>query len=294
MKMEERILGMLPISVRKAAAESVSLSGGHFQELRLYRGGCIHTVCDGRSVYAKEKCTAEDFDLVLRTLCGNSLYAHSETIRDGYIITAEGLRVGVCGRAVVRRSEVQLVTDITSLCIRIPARYPQLAHPFLPYILSDSGIAGMLIYSSPGVGKTTLLRELAALISQPQFGLRCAVVDTRMEIGFGLENGSLNILRGYPRSLGMETAVRTLAPDVVLCDEISDDRDADAVLQCASSGTSVIATAHAAGYGDLERKPALRKLLQNDVFPWRTRLIRKNGMVLRRIQSEDGGTDCAV
>jgi stage III sporulation protein AA len=115
-----------------------------------------------------------------------------------------------------------------------------------------------------------------------------------MEIGFGLETDSLDILRGYPRSLGMETAVRTLAPDVVLCDEISDERDADAVLQCASSGTAVIATAHAAGYGDLERKPALRKLLQNGVFPWRTLLMRKNGTVLRRIQSEDGGTDCAV
>lgn len=294
MNMERVVLGMLPSPIRQAVAGAISMSGGHFEELRLYRGGRIRVLHAGRSVYAPGQCSPEDFDRTLRTLCGNSLYSHSETMRDGYVITADGLRVGVCGRAVLRRGEVDLITDITSLCIRIPGRYPEIARPLMPYILTKSGVNGMLVFSAPGVGKTTLLRELADLLSSPEFGLRCAVVDTRMEIGFGLTGASLHLLRGYPRALGMETAVRTLSPDLVICDEISDEKDADAVLYCASSGAAVIASAHAAGYEDLWRKPALARLLKNHVFAARTELFRQNGTVCRRITTENGEASCAV
>ena len=259
----ESLDGQIADAVRGAAA----LSGGRVQEIRLNREGRVRIVVFGRVIFVNVPCSPDAFDRTLRRLCGNSLYSHADTIRDGYISTADGLRVGVCGRAVLEGGAIVRVCDITSLCIRIPIRIPGAADELLPLILRDGGVRSMLVWSPPGVGKTTILRELAARLCEVDRALRCAVVDSRCEIACGLDVGALDVLRGYPRAAGMEIAVRTMAPQIVICDEIAGDADADAVLSCAASGTAVIATAHAASRADLLRKAPLRRLAEAHVFP---------------------------
>jgi len=259
-------LAVLSPTAAEAVAAAAALGGG-VQEIRLYRGGTVMLVRRGVTVRTSAVCGESDFDGTFRRLCGNSLYAHGDTIRDGYIYCEDGLRVGVCGRAVTENGRIVRVTDIASLCIRLPVRVPGAADALLPYILRDGAPGGMLIWSPPGVGKTTVLRELAAALSAPEHGLRCAIVDTRQELGWGIDGDGIDILCGYPRAAGMEIAVRTLSPQVVICDEIFTEADADAVLYCAASGVSVIASAHAACRGDLHLRPPLRRVIGAGAFP---------------------------
>ena len=82
----------------------------------------------------------------------------------------------------------------------------------------------------PSSGKTTFLRDIARSLSLGRFasGRRVAIVDERGELG-GFDLGPCaDILRGYPKETGLEVALRTLSPEVIVCDELS-QRDFKAV-----------------------------------------------------------------
>lgn len=277
---QQRLLEFLTPHVRDAVTASTAMWNGCLHELRLHRGGRIAVVYHGRIVYPHGTCTSAEFDEMLFRFCGESLYAHSDTMRDGYIWTMDGFRIGVCGRAVLSGEHIERVTEITSMCIRVPSRVMGAADALLPYVYRDGRVMGALIWSPPGVGKTTALREIAALLSDERRALRCAVVDSRFEICQELDCGNLEVLRGYPRAAGMEIAVRTLSPDVLLCDEIADATDAAAVFRCAASGVAVIATAHAGSLSELRERKELRDLFCPHIFPTLAGLSR-SGMTLR-------------
>lgn len=261
------IMAVLPEKISEAVMAVSALHGGNLQEIRLYSGAHAAVVSRGQMIKLNEICSDRDFRMTVMRLCGNSLYAHSETIREGYIFTSGGVRVGVCGRAIASDGKIERITEITSLCIRLPARVPGAADDLLPYILRADGVHGMLVWSPPGVGKTTILREITASLSSAKSPCRIAVVDTRQEITASLGNIGADVLLGYPRAAGMEIAVRTMSPQLILCDEIAGTADAEAILQCAASGTAVIATVHAGCREDLMRQRDIRLLLENGVFP---------------------------
>ena len=113
---------------------------------------------------------------------------------------------------------------------------------------------------------------------------RTSVIDTRFELSAGLEGEYLDIFRGYPRTLGMEMAVRTMNPQFVLCDEIATEADARAVMLCASSGVAVIASAHGSSLADLRRKGPIKELMENNIFHAYVGLQRVDGQVVHLIQ----------
>ena len=263
----QSVLALLAPETAERIRAASSLYGGAFQELRLYRNGHAVIVCGNRNIITTAICGEKELESVLLALCGNSLYAHSDTIREGFIFSSNGLRAGVCGRAIVQSGRIERVSDITSLCIRIPSRFPGVYDALLPYIAHDGAIFGMLIWSRPGCGKTTALRELALRLSSGEYAYRCALVDTRYELGAGVSGELLDIYRGYPRAAGMELAIRTMAPQIVICDEIATAEDAEAILNCASSGAAVIASAHAGSAEELLRRSSIRRLVDAGVFP---------------------------
>ncbi|MBQ8746716.1 MAG: hypothetical protein IJZ08_02485 [Clostridia bacterium] len=280
----------LPAHIRDAVCTLSGLYSGKCSEIRLTRGGYAYITVQGKNILTTSLCTDADISETLRSLCGNSLYAHAETIREGFIFTDSGLRVGVCGRAVVRGGLVERVADISSLSIRIPQRHVSAADALYPYVLSEKGIRGMLIRSAPGVGKTTALRELAARLSSGKHPLRTALIDTRYELAAGLKGGMIDVFSGYPRAVGMEIAVRTMSPQVVICDEIAGEADARAVLDCVTSGVAVVASAHGESLNEILKRQYLRQLVDAGVFPVMVGLYRSDGHVLHRITNAAGET----
>ena len=286
--MYEALLRYFPDSVADALRCTASWSARAVDEIRMYADGRIVFVVGGRNISTSIECTSEILMETVGNLCGHSLYAHEESIRQGYIFTAEGIRVGVAGSAFSDGGRIERITDITSLCIRIPRRYPGTADNMYAYANENGTPSSILVFSPPGVGKTTALRELADRLAKSRY--RVALIDTRYELGYGLRGEFLDIFKGYPRASGMEMAARVLNPQFVICDEIANEADAGAVLQCAASGVAVIASAHGASVEDLYCQSAIRGLLENGIFRTLVQLHRKTGQLLHTFYSNKGGS----
>lgn len=235
------------------------------EELRLHAGRVATVTCAGQNLSTGVILDrAEMKDLLLRA-CGGSLYAYRDTISQGYLIMPDGVRVGVCGSAAVEDGRVIGVGDITGLMFRIPHSVRVDPAPVLDLLERGRLLYGVLIYAPPGVGKTTLLR---AVTREAAKRWRTVAVDTRGELAPALAGTELNldILSGYPRDIGLEIAVRCMAAQIAVCDEIGGMRDADAVLCAANRGVPLVATAHADSCVGLLRRRDIRLLHRAGVF----------------------------
>ncbi len=198
---------------------------------------------------------------LLSRVCLGSVYAFEESLKEGYVSLEGGIRVGVGGRALMRDGRVTGIGEVRSLVFRIPKRQKGIADA-LAQFFRERG-EGVLLFSPPGYGKTTLLRELARTLSAGKDALRCAVIDTRGELS-GFERECLvDILSGYPKAVGARLAVRTLSPELLLMDEIGESERA-ALRDFSAFGVPLIASAHAHSAHDAYR--SFLSLFEEGVF----------------------------
>ncbi|PZE22062.1 stage III sporulation protein AA [Paenibacillus xerothermodurans] len=241
----------------------------------------------------------EDCAVLLEMLTQHSLYTYEEELRRGYITVVGGHRVGLAGRTVLDNGKVKHLKDISSFNIRIAKQVIGTGERALPYLLdahSGPGIHHTLIVSPPQQGKTTLLRDLARIISSGASdnytgssignggsvagkhmamgrGCKVGIVDERSEIAAcvkGVPRFDLgprtDVLDGCPKAEGMMMMIRSLSPDVLMVDEIGRPEDAAAIHEAIHAGIRVIATAHGLHQEDVRRRPVLRELLAEGVF----------------------------
>lgn len=249
------------------------------EEIRL-RSGRVLTVTSRQKSFGCGVVVGErELQEIFNRMCGGSLYAYEQTIREGFIPLAGGIRVGVCGSAACENGKIIGVHNITGLMIRIPHAIAVQTDALLKTFFEGCVGRGMLIYAPPGVGKTTLLRAVAACVSSPQYGRHTVIVDTRGELNVDLENPvyQLDVMSGYPRDVGIEIAVRTLGAQLIVCDEIGSMADAHATLGASNCGVPLIASAHAASLEELMERPAISVLHRAHVFEKYVRLRRRAG-----------------
>mmetsp|Transcript_25633 Transcript_25633/g.71687 ORF Transcript_25633/g.71687 Transcript_25633/m.71687 type:complete len:216 (+) Transcript_25633:596-1243(+) len=136
--------------------------------------------------------------------------------------------------------------------------------------LIDMGleIPSLVLIGRPGVGKTTVLREFASLLSL-NMSLNVAVVDKTLEIaGAGLEpHPAIGCARWMPvghqakQADIMREAVENQSPHVIIVDEISSESEVEAGQTIAQRGVALIATVHgdtlAELINDRERGPLM-------------------------------------
>lgn len=209
-------------------------------------------------------CRREQLESCFLRFCEESVYAHEEELRQGYIAVAGGIRVGVAATAVSEDGRVCAVRQVTSLCVRLPRRHVGCAASLMPLIHTCDGVQSTLLVGEPSSGKTSLLRDLASTLAARR--VRVAVVDERGELG-GVDGlVGCDVLRGYTKAVGILQAVRCLAPQVVLFDELGDEAEQDAVCACAHVGVAVVASLHGNAPQVLQKKAAVRRLIEQGVF----------------------------
>ena len=262
--MENRIIGggapLLPCSVARILPPSVleALAAripeqGMVEELFLRAGKRAFAVCGGANLPLDAVVPDKTLGEILLAACGGSLYAHAHTVRQGFVTMSDGVRVGVVGRAVTEGGRITAISDVTTLCFRIPRSV--WVDPAVPIsvLRSCSFTKGILLFSPPGGGKTTALRSIVRALAAGESPLRVAVVDTRNELAPFLTSSELSVdlLSGYPRREGIEIAARTLDAQVIVCDEICGMEEAEAVAELQGGGAVLVATAHGADLAGL-------------------------------------------
>ena len=133
--------------------------------------------------------------------------------------------------------------------------------------LFESG-KSVLMLGKPGVGKTTILREAARILSE-ELKKRVVVVDTSNEIagdgdvphpGIGLSR-RMQVPFNKAQYQIMIEAVENHMPEVIIIDEIGIEEEASACRTIAERGVQLIATAHGNTLDNLIFNPTLSDLV---------------------------------
>lgn len=216
--------------------------------------------------------TKDDVSECFKKLCGYSVYSHQNEIASGFLTVKNGHRAGICGTAVIENGKVIGLRDISSLNIRVAREIFGAADEIMSRIMTNR-ISSVLICGAPASGKTTVLRDLARQLSLRNS--RVAVVDERGELAAtycGQAGNNLgprcDVLDGYPKGEGMMIAVKCLAPDVIICDEIGTEEEANAIHAGLNCGVCVIASAHAYDSTELYHKKQIMRLISLGAFEY--------------------------
>lgn len=243
------------------------------EEVRMRAGRRCSLVVSGKNVMLDTVLDRAELEAVLEGMCQGSLYAFSDTINQGYISLPDGVRVGVCGRAGCDGDRIIGIYEVSSLSVRIPHRSRPCGQEICRLLNSFERTSGVLIYSPPGIGKTTLLRSVAVMLASGSWDayaspLRTVVIDTRGELAFASEGRDLclDVLSGYPRRRGIEIATRCLNAEVIICDEIGDYEEAMSLVASHNCGVPLIASAHAGSVEQLLSRTGLRLLHEARIF----------------------------
>lgn len=202
--------------------------------------------------------TAEETESVFNAMCRYSVHSLSDDIASGFITLDGGNRVGIYGRAVTDRGRVVSVRNIRGMNVRISGDFPSVARPLFKLIERDRR-ANVLICGPPSSGKTTMLKDYCRILSDEK-ELKVCVVDERCETDGCNVGINTDVLSGYPKAQGIQIAVRTLSPEIIVFDEIGTADEVGAVREGLNSGVSFVMTIHCADVSELLKKPQFRLL----------------------------------
>ncbi|MBQ7485075.1 MAG: stage III sporulation protein AA [Oscillospiraceae bacterium] len=273
-----RAVSILPSRLQRLTDRLSQEEKASAEELRLRSGQALGVVLPDGEVSLGEGVTVtpEDLEQICDRVTGYSRYLSSETVRQGYLTAEGGFRIGVCGTAVMRDGAVKDLRGISSLTIRISRACTDAVQSLLPALYPENTVCSTLILSPPGLGKTTLLRDLIRTLSNGCAALppyRVAVADERGEIAVMRDGqaqmdvgGHTDVLDGCPKALAIPMLLRSAAPHVIAVDEITVQEDLSAMFAAANCGVALLATVHAASRGELLEKPLFKRLLRMNVF----------------------------
>lgn len=196
----------------------------------------------------------EDIKQILLRMSDFSVYAHIEQLRRGFITLKGGHRVGITGRCIIDHNIIENITEVSSICIRMAKEIKGVADGIV-HLAKDGNL---LIVSPPGCGKTTLLRDLARQLGKIE---SIALIDERCEIA-ACVNGipqldvgeRTDVMSDLPKIMAMPLVVRSMAPDVIMTDELYGGEDISSINLASSMGVRVVATAHGSDLKDVKRR----------------------------------------
>jgi len=231
---------------------------------------------NGREQMDSYRPSANDIRETVERISQYSLYAFEAELAMGYITLPGGHRVGVVGQVVLDGGLVRGWRHISGLNIRVAHCVPGCADRVLPFIFDGGQFMHTMIISPPGLGKTTLLRDIVRQISNGangRPGLTVGLVDERSEVAGCFQGTAQNdvgirtdVLDGCPKAQAMIMLLRAMSPDVIAVDELGGEQDARAVDAVLNAGVKLLCTAHGDNVAGAMASPTLRPVLERGIF----------------------------
>ena len=267
------IISKIPDSI-KTETQEISLRIN--RPLCLYSGRNMYFVRQNGTMTSNHNtvnllyCTKYDIEETFCNICHHSLYSKQTEIKNGFVTMNGGHRAGISGTAVYdSNNQITNIRDISSLNIRIAREIKGVATVLLRVIDFNSG--GVLLCGEPSSGKTTLLRDMARQLSKDR---KVSVIDERGEIA-GIYNGicqndmgMCDILNGYRKTDGILQAIRSMSPQVIICDEVGSLEETECIKESLNSGVKVVASVHCRSKEEFFHKPQTLNLLHTRAFAY--------------------------
>ena len=175
-------------------------------EIRLRTGYPVKVNYSNKNYYLSESgltnnqsqsliCSQLDIDYVVERITERSIYAFNDRLKDGYITTCEGIRIGIAGECVFNDGKIQTIKNFSSLNIRIPHLIDGCSTKIMPFIYSKGILNSTLIISPPFLGKTTLLKDIIKNLNSLNIG-SILVIDERGEFS-AVKGENIKLLSQY-------------------------------------------------------------------------------------------------
>ncbi len=186
-------------------------------------------------------CTAQDIADCVFKAGDYSIYSVEEELKKGFLTARQGERIGISGEYVFEKGQPHALRNFTSLCIRVPHEIRGCAEEVYRRCMSDR-VRSLLLMSSPGLGKTTILRDLGRIFSEKR-RKNILICDERGEISVGDVGDTCDVIRFSDKETAFEAGIRAMRPDIIVTDELS-VKDCQALTRAVAAGIIVIASAH--------------------------------------------------
>lgn len=248
------------------------------------------------------KIKKSDIASTIAALTSNSIHAYEKEIEKAFITIEGGHRVGISGDCLYEKNEFKGFKNITSLNIRIARDFVNCSSKLLRYIIKDSNnIYNTLIAGIPLSGKTTCIRDLARSLSDginnPAFnGCDISIIDERGEIA-AIHNGipqfyvgsRTDVLSYCMKKEGFSISIRSLAPKIIISDELGSIEDFNIIQYALKSGVNIITTAHASCIEDLFKNIYIKNILNSGFIERIIVLNDKNPISIKQVYDNIGG-----
>jgi len=277
--LNEDFFNIFPEKIRNIIDVYIKEKG--IEEIRVGIKKPLILMLNNKEILTSYIANKEDFKYIIQRISNFSLYAYEEEIREGFITIKGGHRVGLAGECVMENNKIKTIRNISSLNIRISKEIIGASKGVMKFILENNKVNNTLIISPPKCGKTTLLRDISRNLSNR--GKRVAIIDERSEIAAcykGIPQMDVGIrsdvLDNCLKSKGIIMAIRSLAPEVIICDEIGSKEDINSLVMAFNSGVSVISTLHGFDIQDLFYRKVFKDILDNKILDLVIVLSNKN------------------
>lgn len=299
---QENILQLFPDFMRKRWTK-VAAQAEDLQEIRFRVNQPVTLFLKNREWFLTEEgeithdielavsSSSKELENLLAHICQYSIYAFADEIRQGYLTIQGGHRIGLSGQVILEgHREIRNIKYIRYLNIRIAHEIKGVSDKILPYLYQNGTVLNTLLISSPGCGKTTMLRDLVRNFSNGTCygeGKNVGIVDERSEIAgsfMGVPQNDIGIrtdvMDACPKQEGMMMLIRSMAPDILAVDELGEKGDMEALHQAIHCGCKMLATIHGFSLEDVYQKKYMKEAMEEQIFDRYVLLEKKNNICI--------------